>query len=275
MLAAAMHLTDEVTVFCSSGKDLEYAERLISKFQLPISVGNPPGNIRKHEFFFPTIYEPIGYDGCDMMLDGYFQSHKYYDRAEVLRWFRCPAELEAEIFRDWGAVFSRFKTVSVHVRRGDYLALPERFPFVGKDYIKRAMARFKNQNTVFVFTSDDIEWCKRHFFGPNIFYSEGNDEYYDLFLASKCDHNILSNSTFSYWGGELNDNPDKIVIAPRRWYGPLLAKEAQAEKGSLLPAEWETVDCGWDDLPSCMLAYYRFFRCRWRDFIPSFGVSGK
>lgn len=119
-----------------------------------------------------------------------------------------------------------------------------------------------------IVTSDDIKWCKEHIQDENVYYSEGEDEYFDLYLASKCHHNILSNSTFSWWGAYLNENSNKRVIVPERWYGPVLSKEADEKNGELIPKEWEKVSCDWDDAKSFAKAYYKYWRCNWRDLIP-------
>jgi hypothetical protein len=154
------------------------------------------------------------------------------------------------------------------VRRGDYLNLPERYPFVGKYYLKNAMRQFNGHKVAFIFTSDDIDWCKKNFKGDNIFYSEGNSEYFDLFLATKCAHNILSNSTFSWWGAYLNRNKRKQVIAPQRWYGPVLNREANAKEGELIPKDWIQMKCKWDNMSSYIRAYYVYWRHFWRDIVP-------
>ncbi len=202
MIAAALHVSKDVSVFCNNDKDLKYATNLIRYLNIPVHVGAPKHMpSKKHEYYTPTIFKEIEYAGTDLLLDGYFQSYRYFTTEEVRRLFKCPEELNRKIQAKWGSVLNGNETVSIHVRRGDYLKLPERFPFVGKEYIRNAMSQFKGSHIAFIFTSDDIEWCKRNFKGDNIYYSEGENEYFDLFLASRCEHNILSNSTFSYWGG--------------------------------------------------------------------------
>ena len=64
---------------------------------------------------------------------------------------------------------------------------------------------------------------------------------------------------------------DKRIIAPERWYGPVLSREADEKNGELLYPEWETVECGWDDIRSRIVAYYKYYRCFWREMIP-FGI---
>ena len=73
-------------------------------------------------------------------------------------------------------------------------------------------------NCFYIICSDDIEWCKDNFKIKNVYYS--NEKYYhDLFLMSCCEHNIIANSSFSWWSAYLNNNPDKKVISPKKWFG--------------------------------------------------------
>lgn len=270
MIGTALHLDSNVRVFCNNEQDYGYVWRMIQKLNLPITMEAPLHPVDyKFEYYIPTVFKSIPYHrGKDMLLDGYFQSYKYFCREEVLKWFKCPTEIEKRIELKWGGYLLNYQCVSLHVRRGDYLSLPERFPFVGKSYLKKAINSLNDKKTVFIVTSDDIEWCKLNIKGPNIYYSEGEDEYFDLYLASKCHHNILSNSTFSWWGAYLNQNPDKRVIVPQRWYGPVLSKEADEKNGQLIPEKWEKINCHWDDPWSYIKAYCRYWRCNWRDLIP-------
>jgi len=75
------------------------------------------------------------------------------------------------------------------------------------------------EKTYLIF-SDDIEWCKLNFdFLENKIFVNGNTDFQDLYLMSKCNDNIIANSTFSWWGAWLNQNPNKKVIAPKIWFG--------------------------------------------------------
>ena len=67
--------------------------------------------------------------------------------------------------------------------------------------------------------SDDINWCKENLKGDNIIFIEDEPDYVDLWLMSLCEHNIITNSSFSWWGSWLNKYQDKIVIAPKVWFG--------------------------------------------------------
>jgi hypothetical protein len=276
MIAAALHVDSDVRVFCHNENDSRYVARMIDRLGLPVKMEAPKQSVaNRWEYFMPTVYKSIVYRGGQLLLDGYFQSYRYFTPDEVATLFSCPPSVDAEIESQFGRILKDYETVSVHVRRGDYLTLPDRFPFVGKAYLRRAMRRFSNRNVAFIFTGDDIAWVKKHFKGNNIFYSEGNSEYFDLFLATKCRHNILSNSTFSWWGAYLNRHADKRVIAPRRWYGPVLYREANARHGQLLPDDWEQLPCRWDSVKAWLRAYYTYWRCYWRDVVPFVSYKAK
>jgi predicted amidohydrolase YtcJ len=72
--------------------------------------------------------------------------------------------------------------------------------------------------------SDDVGWCRENFRMDRTHFVEGNLDVVDMFLMSKCKHNIIANSSFSWWASYLNRNPDKKVIAPKNWFGPLMNK---------------------------------------------------
>jgi len=112
-------------------------------------------------------------------------------------------------------------SVSVHIRRGDYVKYPK-FVLCSDLYYKEAIEYIKkntNNPTFFVF-SDDVDYVMKNMnFGENNrFVSNSNiKDYEELVLMSKCSHNIIANSSFSWWGAWLNQNTNKIVIAPKIW----------------------------------------------------------
>lgn len=270
MLAAALFISDDVSVYTDNEKDEQYVKQLLDNFNISINI------IKKNDIpqcdlcnfsLSPIVYKPIDYrKGEEIRLDGYFQSYKYFDIQFARRLFKPPEFIVRKIEVQYGEMLNLGETVCVHVRRGDYMLLPERFAFVGLRYIKTAMKHFAS-DTLFVFTSDDIEWCKKHFRGDNIYYSEGNSPLFDMFLATYCTHNIISNSTFSWWGAYLNPNPSKKVICPSRWYGPVLAQEANEKESDLIPPEWIKEKCYWDDVASFCRAYYLYAKVNWRKWL--------
>lgn len=114
------------------------------------------------------------------------------------------------------------ESVSIHVRRGDYVTNKMNIPkFIGKDYYLKAIKQIKKiiSKPLFFIFSDDILWCKQNLANlvKNIIFIDGNkdkDSYKDLMLMSYCKHNIIANSTFSWWAGWLNNNKKKVIIRP-------------------------------------------------------------
>lgn len=149
-------------------------------------------------------------------VSGYWQTEKYFLplRQQLLKELQ-PKQLPA--YPKW---MNQQETVALHVRRTDYLTEP-RYGFLGLNYYKEAIAYFKAhlKNPYFIVFSDDLEWCREHLeFANMLFFSsdEWNQDYLQLHLISKCRHQIIANSSFSWWGAWLNENPDKIVIRPSR-----------------------------------------------------------
>ena len=125
--------------------------------------------------------------------------------------------------------------VSIHVRRGDYIKLQNYHLLLPKKYYDKAISLFKD--CFFIIFSDDIEWCKLNINSINVYFSECNQDYIDLFLMSKCHHNIISNSSFSWWGAYLNKNINKKVVCPSKWFAKLGPK-----KHDLILDDWLIID---------------------------------
>lgn len=161
----------------------------------------------------------------NILLDGYWQSEKYF------------AEFRARLLQAWGFPWELRKgTVSVHVRRTDYLELVEKHPAVPKSWMEQAMALFPGAQ--FRFFSDDINWCQQEFGRrKDCQFSRAHNEVDDLVAMSQCEHHICSASTFSWWGAWLNQNPQKRIIMPKEWFGPKYRKTTETK--DIVPAGWE------------------------------------
>ena len=141
---------------------------------------------------------------ADSKSDVYFQDEKWFGK------------YEKEIQQMFGAGIGSRPEVSIHVRRGDYLELEHQYPNLTKtDYYTRAIALFP-PDTKFLVFSDDISWCKDYFRGPQFTFSVADNPIHDLNNMASCQHNIIANSSFSWWGAYLNRNPHKIVICPNQ-----------------------------------------------------------
>lgn len=175
----------------------------------------------------------------DIYLDGYWQSPRYFNaiRDTLLQELTLAKPLvpEAEAI---AAQMAQTNSVSLHVRRTDYLAYQQRtFGICSKDYYAKAMAyvaEHVTNPTYFVF-SDDIEWVKANLpIGANAVYlnNPAISDVEELTLMSKCKHNIIANSSFSWWGAWLNQHAEKIVIAPSPWF------DSEPSDEKLIPDSW-------------------------------------
>lgn len=171
-------------------------------------------------------------------ISGYFQSAKYFQNIKHIldKEFSFQQQVMKKANNFLLSTGFSGTTCSIHVRRGDYLSELEqgKHPVLPMNYFKRAMSFFPASCKFIVF-SDDINWCKKNFSMQNIFFVEGNSPVEDLALMSLCSHNIIANSSFSWWGAWLNKNQNKIVIAPQIWFG---TKYSHLSTKDLLPASW-------------------------------------
>lgn len=176
-------------------------------------------------------------------LSGYWQSAKYFaNYADAIRQdfvFQMPDNEQLNSFRE-EVLSAAENAVSVHVRRGDYLAKKNvsLFASLSDQYYINAINLLKikrNAPKFFVF-SDDIDWCRANFVGEEfVFVSgfSGDMSYLDMYLMSICNSNIIANSTFSWWGAWLNKAPNKIVVAPTAWFS-----DKSIKTNDVYPDEW-------------------------------------
>lgn len=147
------------------------------------------------------------------LLNGYFQSEKYFKGVEneIKNTLKKPSDLTFDIN-------PHDINVSIHVRRGDYLNLSQYHPVQTLEYYTNALDIIGKYDKCFIF-SDDIKWCKDNLKFHNIVFVEENNEQKAIWMMSECTHNIIANSSFSWWGAWLNSNKEKIVISPKLWFG--------------------------------------------------------
>lgn len=170
-------------------------------------------------------------------LTGYFQSEDYFQEIEneVREAFvfqpvifeKIPEDRKTQIW-SYKQQIEENLAVSIHIRRGDYLTGSEIYGGNCTDeYYRSAVRLIKEtypQAVFFVFSNDEAwtkEWIKDHFQEENFVLISGSTEetgYLDMYLMSRCDHHIIANSSFSWWGAYLNPSKDKMVIAPARWF---------------------------------------------------------
>lgn len=160
----------------------------------------------------------------NIYLSGYFQSEKYFSfiKNKIADIYTFPDLIDAKNLEIKDFI-SKSNSVSLHIRRGDYLKSKYLKGICNETYYNKAVSYILNKvhNPVFFVFSDDIDWCKNNLALKNVFYVQNNigiNSYIDMQLMSMCNHNIIANSTFSWWGAWLNKNEDKIVVAPKKWF---------------------------------------------------------
>ncbi len=182
----------------------------------PIPIGKTEVRNFYHEPYFH--HQEVLIEDCN--LHGYFQSEKYFSHCkQVIRSHFTPKkELLDSINRKYSGVIDEV-SASIHVRRGDYLQLERYHPVLMTQYYYSAIKILGQENS-FLICTDDLSWCKKKFIGLNFYFAENNSDIFDLYLMSMCKNNIIANSTFSWWSAWLNNNEEKKVIAPKKWFGP-------------------------------------------------------
>jgi len=183
----------------------------------------------------------------DIHLKGYWQSEEYFKSyAEKIREEVSIPDPPVGENRDWYKQICDTKSLSVHVRRGDYVNLDRALP---PEYYRKALSTIAETDTIFdVFVfSDDMNWVREHRqeFVPSdtsydlhyITCNDGSTAHEDLRLMRACDHHIVANSTFSWWGAWLDKSDSKRIIAPDYWI------RDHTSNLDIVPDRWEKV--GW------------------------------
>jgi hypothetical protein len=168
----------------------------------------------------------------DTDIRGYFQSEKYFldYRNQLLKEFEFSSEIynKAIDIRS----LSKHKTISIHIRLGDYVIQQQNHPVCSIDYYSEALSHLPDDSLIFVF-SDENEKAEKIFAKLNkkVVFPESNNKYVDMCTMTLCDYHIIANSSFSWWGSWLS-NADK-VIAPSKWFG----------EADHMPKNWSDVYC--------------------------------
>lgn len=172
------------------------------------------------------VYDKRVFKLRNAAISGYWQTESYMKSIEDTLKRDMIFSYGEEKLETWrNRLFNDDKTVAIHIRRGDYLNNKERFENLSEgQYYKRAIELINKrvQKPHMVFFSDDISWVKRNYEYKDAIYMDESmfdhyEAWYDMCLMSHCAHNIIANSSFSWWGAWLNSREDKIVIAPGKW----------------------------------------------------------
>jgi hypothetical protein len=180
-------------------------------------------------------------------LFGFFQNRHYFEsiRELLLKEFTPKDAATGANKQLLATIDADENSVAVHVRRGDYVTSAANWAAHGPlseeapEYYQQALAKIRatiKRPSLYVF-SDDPAWCKANlkFDTPTVFVDNNNPGIEDLRLMRACQHNVIANSSFSWWGAWLNENPNKIVIAPKKWM------HTEFDTSDVVPPEWVQV----------------------------------
>lgn len=194
-------------------------------------------SVKEPVLYYPEVFENLE---ARTWYGRQCQSWKYYIgcEQEIREAFAWNKGLLSEKTNEVAAAINNCNSVSIHIRRGDYLSpwnkgLGE---VCDAAYLERAIAyiRFHLENPHFFIFSDDKEWVKENMAGDDVTivdHNYGTDSWQDMYLMSQCKHQILANSSFSWWSAFLNVNEGKIIVAPKRWWAPF-------EHDDVVPDSW-------------------------------------
>jgi hypothetical protein len=222
--------------FLSKVIDFPYFRNVCSKFS---------------HFFNVYIEKDLSYNSeffnsnKGVSLFGYFQSEKYFlnIRELLLEEFSLNTPLDKHESSIESQI-TESDSVAIHIRRGDYISDKSANSIHGtcnSEYFINSLSKLNELNllsdaTILFIFSDDIEWCQANLsFEYRTVFVEGSSARpeVDIHLMSKCKHQIISNSTFSWWGAWLNTNPNKCVIAPIQWFKTL------HDSTDIVPEQWK------------------------------------
>lgn len=203
------HITDSHVLNCR----FEYTE-------------NPPHQTK------PTVYR------------GYFQSEKFFlpYTSLIKDMFSPTEEFIQKAYKEYPQL--NYNTLTLNVRRTDYLIYPTIHPCLTLEYIYEVVKLIPNIEYYFI-SSDDIQWCKDNIQLPNsVFVNYHSHE--AMWLASLTKNFIIANSSFAWWGAYLSSYKDKKVLMPETWFGPEAANRSITSK-DICPNGWTVIPSYYDD----------------------------
>lgn len=196
---------------------------MFKNFQLDLNTSRNY-NITYHEnnFFHETIHLDSRINNC---IYGYFQSYKYFEncKTEFIKMLHNPYSQIVESTIHQYKQNNTLVPISIHVRRTDYLSLSHIHLNLSSEYYSNAISQFSRENSIFIIFSDDVAFIQNEPLFQNLPHRiivDNPDDEYCFWLMSACTHNIIANSSYSWWASYINSNPNKLVIAPETWFGP-------------------------------------------------------
>jgi hypothetical protein len=192
----------------------------------------------------PGYNSAINNISMNCYLSGYWQSQKYFIQIEdiIRNDFKFKKSIEGRNSL-WHDKIRNSNSISVHIRRSDYVnnMFHDIHGTCSLNYYKESIQYIisRVQDPYFFIFSDDVEWARNNLKIEHpyefIFGNSGKNSFIDMQLMSMCKHNIIANSSFSWWGAWLNSNSDKIVIAPEKWFSD---EKLNLKTIDLVPDSW-------------------------------------
>lgn len=208
-------------------------------FSIKISGQDSNAKIINGQFHYEDL-KP--FENEPTVFSGYYQSEKYFSKyTEVVKdLYSPPITFINKALTDF-PFFNNSVVGAINVRRGDYLIMPRRHPVITLDYINESYNNLPKCDYILIL-SDDITWCRENIKLPtNLIFVENYVDCEGLWLLSLCDHFIISNSTYSWWGAYLSRTENKVVVSPDTWFGPDVTedpKDIWCENWVKIPTKW-------------------------------------
>lgn len=243
LLALSQHLNSDI-VFFKEYIELFRGMKLTETFDIDLTIKSfSEANHNTYELKETACDTEVFFLPGDINWDilGWFHLYHYWDRYRDLVQstykFKKNIQVLAESNIEKVRAGEKYPIISVHFRRTDYLEVSSLN--LTLDYYNEAISLFLKKFPYFklLVFSDDIEWCKENIVGENIYYSENTTNSVDLCMMTLCDHNIIANSSFSWWGAYLNPNQRKIVVCPEDYIGKT-GDEAPFINKNYYPKDW-------------------------------------
>ena len=218
-----------------------YLNKIFHNLNIKLESKSKHISIHEKNFHYTPII--LDYDK-NYSISGYFQSELYfYNIKEFINDLfyldKDDNDLLLELYNKYTLHFkNEKKIISIHIRRTDYINNPI-LCVLPISYYKKCIDYFGADCNYLIF-SDDIKWCKENILINSLINKEFVQEkdYLELFLMSKCDHNIIANSTFSWWGAYLNKNPKKEVLYPNQWF---TLNTIECNNNTICPTSWKKI----------------------------------
>jgi len=190
---------------------------------------------KKYYSFDPNVFA----DNKKRYYYGFWQNQQYFltSEKEIRKdfTFKPPTDPKNISILD---KINYTNSISIHIRRGDYVNHPSFGGICEQEYYQKAIRYIKDciENPSYFIFSNDIDWCIENLHMEDaefISWNTGKSSYIDMQLMSSCKHNIIANSSFSWWAAWLNNHSDKIVIGPERWL-----QDEEFDTSTLMPTSW-------------------------------------